>query len=76
MAIASLCAEAITCLVDNAIEYTPPLSDIEIEVHEIDHEACVSVMDRGPGFTVDIAQLSGFDTSKKDPSCRAGSRNY
>ena len=60
--------EAITCLIDNAIEYTPPLSDIEIEVHEIDDEACVSVMDRGPGFTIDIARLSGFDTSKKDPS--------
>jgi two-component system sensor histidine kinase TctE len=60
--------EAITCLVDNAIEYTPPLSDIEVVVHEIDNEACVSVMDRGPGFMTDVAQMSDFDTSKKDPS--------
>jgi two-component system sensor histidine kinase TctE len=60
--------EAITCLVDNAIEYTPPLSDIEVVVHEIDNEACVSVMDQGPGFVTDVAQISDFGTSKKDPS--------
>jgi two-component system osmolarity sensor histidine kinase EnvZ len=25
-------------------------------------------MDRGPGFMTDVAQMSDFDTSKKDPS--------
>ena len=42
--------EAITCLLDNAIEYAPPLTDIEIVVEKVGESVNVVVLDRGPGF--------------------------
>ena len=46
--------EAITCLLDNAIEYAPPLTDIEIVVEKVGESVNVVVLDRGQDLSMSI----------------------
>lgn len=43
--------ELLVALLDNAIEYSPPGADIDIEVEAGDEEALISVLDRGQGIS-------------------------
>jgi len=56
--------EAITCLIDNAIEYSPSLTDIEVVVEQRGSTACVVILDRGPGFVGERDHSSDFDSTK------------
>lgn len=56
--------EAITCLIDNAIEYSPSLTDIEVVVEQTSLTACVVIMDRGPGFVGERNDSKRFDSTK------------
>lgn len=42
--------EVVTNLVDNAAKYSPPRSEVVIEVHSEGQEAVISVSDSGPGI--------------------------
>ncbi|MEK9555825.1 MAG: sensor histidine kinase [Gammaproteobacteria bacterium] len=56
--------EAISCLIDNAIDHAPPLTDVEVSLHRHNKGVCVTVMDRGPGFDEeDLSQP--FDTTRR-----------
>ncbi len=56
--------EAITCLIDNAIDYAPILTDVEVNVCLDDKRVRVTVMDRGPGIDTDELGET-FDTDKR-----------
>ena len=56
--------EAIACLIDNAIDHAPPLTDVEVSLRRHNESVCVTVMDRGPGFDEeDLSQP--FDTTRR-----------
>jgi two-component system sensor histidine kinase TctE len=56
--------EGITCLIDNAIDYAPSLTDVEVSVRHDGGRVCVTVMDSGPG--IDQQELGrAFDTTKR-----------
>jgi two-component system sensor histidine kinase TctE len=56
--------EAISCLIDNAIDHAPPLTDVEVSLRRHNKSVCVTVMDRGPGFDEeDLSQP--FDTTRR-----------
>jgi two-component system sensor histidine kinase TctE len=56
--------EGITCLIDNAIDYAPSLTDVEVSVCRVDGKVCVTVMDRGPGIDPEEPSQP-FDTTKR-----------
>ena len=49
--------EALVCLVDNALEYSPVLSDVCVRVFEDGDQVIVEVFDQGPGFSEDPSIL-------------------
>lgn len=60
--------EAITCLLDNAIEYAPPLTDIEIVVEKVGERVNVVVLDRGPGFEHEHSEKPEFGSMNSSSS--------
>jgi len=59
--------EALVCLLDNAIEFSPPLADIEIIIDASEHAVCIHILDQGPGFGDDPERLKkAFVTSRAD----------
>ncbi len=49
--------EVIHILLDNALKFSPPGSDVEVEVERAGDECVFSVMDRGPGITEEHREL-------------------
>jgi signal transduction histidine kinase len=45
--------EVVANLVDNAAKYSPPHSEVVLEVQAKNHEAIISVSDSGPGIPID-----------------------
>jgi signal transduction histidine kinase len=45
--------EVVANLVDNAAKYSPPRSEVVLEVHTVGQEAVISVRDSGPGITAE-----------------------
>ncbi len=62
--------EAIVCLVDNAIQHTPVLSEVVVQVALYQGQACVSVCDNGPGLPPE--QLADSWSSNVSPSLHRG----
>ena len=56
--------EAIACLIDNAIDHAPPLTDVEVSLRRHNGSVCVTVMDRGPGFDEEDSSQP-FDTTRR-----------
>jgi two-component system sensor histidine kinase TctE len=56
--------EAISCLIDNAIDHTPPLTEVEVSLFRHNGGVCVTVMDHGPGFDEEDPSQP-FDTTRR-----------
>lgn len=59
-------------LVDNAIRYAPPGSDVEVRVKQTGDAAQVEVVDEGPGFDPDFRDVA-FDRFTTSDEARSGS---
>lgn len=59
--------EALVCLLDNAIDFSPELGDIEVYIERSPTHVEIIVCDQGPGFGPDPDRLKkAFVTSRQD----------
>ncbi|MGA1206737.1 MAG: sensor histidine kinase N-terminal domain-containing protein [Litorivicinaceae bacterium] len=58
--------EALVCLIENAIQFSPPLGDIEISIHQSPTQLDIHICDDGPGFGPDPERLKKAFVTTRD----------